>query len=89
MSHQSALIADEEPLILLKLTDGVGRILLNREHKLNSLNAELESQLLSALEACEADDSVRSIVIAGAATTSARVRTSRRCLPRSTTSSAT
>jgi enoyl-CoA hydratase len=66
MSHQRALIADEEPLILLKLTDGVGRILLNREHKLNSLNAELESQLLSALEACEADDSVRSIVIAGA-----------------------
>jgi enoyl-CoA hydratase/carnithine racemase len=66
MSHQRALIADKEPPIQLKLTDGVGRIVLNRERKLNSLTAELQSQLLSALEACEADNSVRSIVIAGA-----------------------
>jgi enoyl-CoA hydratase/carnithine racemase len=66
MSDQPALIADEEPPILLKLTDGVGRIVLNRERKLNTLTAELESQLLSALQACETDDSVRSIVIAGA-----------------------
>jgi enoyl-CoA hydratase len=66
MSDQPALIADEEPPILLELTDGVGRIVLNRGRKLNTLTAELESQLLSALQACEADDSVRSIVIAGA-----------------------
>src|ERR1700722_2316685 len=66
MSDQPALIADKEPPILLELSGGVGRIVLNRERKLNSLNAELQSQLLSALEACEADDSVRSIVIAGA-----------------------
>ncbi|HEX6518568.1 MAG TPA: enoyl-CoA hydratase/isomerase family protein [Streptosporangiaceae bacterium] len=66
MIDERALSADEERPILLKLADGVGRIVLNRERKLNSLNAELESQLLLALEACEADDSVRSIVIAGA-----------------------
>jgi enoyl-CoA hydratase len=66
MSHQRALIADEEPPILLEVGGGVGRIVLNRERKLNSLTAELQAQLLSALEECEADDSVRSIVIAGA-----------------------
>jgi enoyl-CoA hydratase len=66
MSHQRALIADEESPILLEVGGGVGRIVLNRERKLNSLTAELQAQLLSALEECEADDSVRSIVIAGA-----------------------
>ena len=65
MTHQRPFILGEGPLILLELTDGVGRIVLNRQDKLNSLSTELESQLLSALEVCEADDSVRSIVIAG------------------------
>jgi enoyl-CoA hydratase len=65
VSNRGVLTADEESPVLLELTDSVGRIVLNRKHKLNSLNAELKSQLLSALEACEADDSVRSIVIVG------------------------
>jgi enoyl-CoA hydratase len=66
MTDLDPLIADEEPLILVEVSDGVGRIVLNREHKMNSLNADLQSQLLFALAACEADDSVRSIVIVGA-----------------------
>ena len=51
MSDEPPLSADEERPILLELADGVGRIVLNRKRKLNSLNAELESQvLLSYLE---------------------------------------
>jgi enoyl-CoA hydratase len=66
MNQDRAAAAAEEDPILVERCDGVGRIVLNREEKLNSLNAQLEAQLLSALEECEADDSVRSVVIVGA-----------------------
>lgn len=46
--------------------DGVRVLTLNRPEKLNALNMALTVALIEALEAAEADDAVRSVVMAGA-----------------------
>jgi enoyl-CoA hydratase len=66
VSEQPVLLGDDEPTVLIEVSDGVGRIVLNRERKMNTLNDEVQAQLIAALEVCEADDSVRSVVLVGA-----------------------
>jgi len=51
--------------ILTKIEDGVGIITLNRPKALNALNSDLLAELVAALEAWDADDAVRAIVITG------------------------
>jgi enoyl-CoA hydratase/carnithine racemase len=65
MNDQVEVVVSEAPAVLLEIISGVGRIMLNRPTKLNSLNRELVSLFVSALEVCEADETVQSIVIEG------------------------
>ncbi|MCG3129416.1 MAG: putative enoyl-CoA hydratase echA8 [Phycisphaerae bacterium] len=51
--------------ILIETRDRVGVITLNRPKQLNALNLELMKQLVAALEAFDADENVRAIVLAG------------------------
>ncbi|HEV2562868.1 MAG TPA: enoyl-CoA hydratase [Rhizomicrobium sp.] len=51
--------------ILVKTEGAVGVITLNRPKALNALNAELLGELVAALEAWDADDAVRAIVLTG------------------------
>lgn len=51
------------------LTEQTGKVLcitLNRPEKMNAWNAEMRDMLIDALDAAEADDSVRAIVVTGA-----------------------
>ena len=51
--------------LLTKIEDGVGLITLNRPKALNALNSELLDELVGVLEAWDADDAVRAIVLTG------------------------
>ena len=51
--------------LLVEPHDGVMLIRLNRPQALNALNAELLGDLCAALDAAEADDSVRCVVLTG------------------------
>jgi len=51
--------------ILVKIEDGVGLITLNRPKALNALNSELLDELVAVLEAWDADEAVRAIVLTG------------------------
>ena len=51
--------------LLLEPHDGVAVIRLNRPQALNALNGQLMDELTAALDAAEADDAVRCIVITG------------------------
>jgi enoyl-CoA hydratase len=53
-------------LVCSELRDGIALLMLNRPDKLNAINKEMIAQLGSALDAAEADPSVRAIVLAGA-----------------------
>ena len=52
-------------LVCSELRDGIALLMLNRPDKLNAINKEMIAQLGSALDAAEADPSVRAIVLAG------------------------
>ena len=65
MNDQVEVVVSQAPAVLLEIIGGVGRITLNRPTKLNSLNPEVVSLVVSALEACEAEETVQSIVIEG------------------------
>ena len=52
--------------VLREHHDGVLLLTLNRPDKLNALNTALSDALVTALDAAEADDAVRAIVITGA-----------------------
>ena len=52
--------------ILVDIADGIAVITINRPDKRNALNAAVRREITSALDALEADDSVRSIVFTGA-----------------------
>ena len=52
--------------VLSSVKDGICRVELNRPEAMNTFNAELALGLDSALQAAEADDSVRVVVISGA-----------------------
>jgi enoyl-CoA hydratase len=49
-------------------TDGVRRLTLNRPEKRNALSLDLRAELADALEAAEADDGVRCVLLTGAGT---------------------
>jgi len=51
--------------LLLESADGVTLIRLNRPEALNALNSQLLSDLVAALDAAEADDGVRCLVLTG------------------------
>jgi len=53
-------------LVLSERRGAVALLTLNRPDKLNAINAPLIGELDAALDAAEADDSVRAIVVAGA-----------------------
>ncbi len=55
-----------EPLVLSERRGAVALLTLNRPDKLNAINAPMIAALDAALDAAEADDSVRAIVVAGA-----------------------
>ena len=53
-------------LVRCERLGGISLVTLNRPDKLNAINKEMIAQLGSALDAAEADASVRAIVLAGA-----------------------
>lgn len=52
--------------IKYELADRVATITLNRPEKLNAANGELVRELIAALEAADADDNVRAVIVTGA-----------------------
>jgi enoyl-CoA hydratase/carnithine racemase len=52
--------------ILYEVADGIATITLNRPDVLNAMNPEVRAELLSALDATDADDAVRAVVVTGA-----------------------
>jgi enoyl-CoA hydratase/carnithine racemase len=52
--------------VLVSCGDGVGRITLNRPHKLNAFAGTMRQEIASAVRDMAADDAVRVIVITGA-----------------------
>ncbi|MCK9486415.1 MAG: enoyl-CoA hydratase/isomerase family protein [Dehalococcoidia bacterium] len=54
-----------EPLVVVTVADGVGRLRLNRPDKRNALNTEVSRQVLEAMAQLEADADVVCIVIEG------------------------
>ena len=57
-----------ESVLLDRPGDGVLRITLNRPEKRNALSNALVSELIAALTAAEADESVRAVIIRGSGT---------------------
>ena len=55
-----------EPVVLVSVADGVGRLTLNRPQQRNAMSAELLTQLFENLQQMEADPRVRCIVLDGA-----------------------
>lgn len=53
-------------LVLYEVSDGIGRITLNRPEKRNALNAELIVALKEALRRADHDEHVRAVVLTGA-----------------------
>ncbi|HKN96856.1 MAG TPA: enoyl-CoA hydratase-related protein [Pseudonocardiaceae bacterium] len=56
----------DEPVLLIDDDKGVRTLTLNRPSAYNSLTTELKDELLAALRAAAADDSVRAVVLTGA-----------------------
>ncbi len=54
-----------EPLVLSERRGSVALLTLNRPDKLNAINEPMIEALDAALDAAEADESVRAIVVAG------------------------
>ena len=52
--------------ILFEITDGIARLTLNRPDKLNSFTGDMHAELRAALDAIQADKSVRVLVLTGA-----------------------
>jgi enoyl-CoA hydratase len=55
-----------DPLVLSERRGSVALLTLNRPDKLNAINGAMVAELDAALDAAEADESVRAIVVAGA-----------------------
>ena len=58
-----------DELVLTELSSGVATLTLNRPDRRNGWSPELEAAYFAALDACEADDDVRAVVLTGAGTT--------------------
>lgn len=55
-----------DQFVLVETIGKVRRLTLNRPEKMNAWNTPMRDQLIAALEAAEADESVRAIVLTGA-----------------------
>ena len=51
--------------LIVETADGVSLIRLNRPQALNALNSQLMAEMIAALDAAEADEAVRCVVITG------------------------
>jgi len=58
-----------DELVLTEVSGGVATVTLNRPDRRNGWSPELEAAYFAALDACEADDGVRAVVLTGAGTT--------------------
>ncbi len=56
----------DDPTLLCEVTDGVAVLTLNRPEVMNAWNERMSAELADALEACDADDAIRSVVLTGA-----------------------
>lgn len=56
---------NEQPLVMHEKKDGYDVLVLNRPDALNALSLELRAELIAALAAAEADESVRAVVLCG------------------------
>ncbi|MDA0364834.1 MAG: enoyl-CoA hydratase/isomerase family protein [Chloroflexi bacterium] len=54
-----------EPLVVVSVADGVGRMRLNRADKRNAISAAMAALMHEAMEALDDDDDVRVIVVEG------------------------
>ena len=52
--------------VSVERADGVGRLVVDRPHRLNSINADVLSDLDAALTALETDDETRAVLLTGA-----------------------
>lgn len=52
--------------IALSVADGIATITLDRPDQLNAFTTTMEHELIEAYDRCDADDSVRAVVITGA-----------------------
>jgi len=59
------MTTQDEPAVLLDVTEGVGWITLNRPKAYNALNLDLAEGLLDAVIRCDEDEKVRALVIIG------------------------
>jgi len=55
----------DERLVLTEVSDYIATITLNRPKALNALSPELMEELIVAVDACDADDSVRVLILTG------------------------
>jgi enoyl-CoA hydratase len=55
----------DDRLVLTEVSGHVATITLNRPKALNALSPELMDELIAAIEACDADDAVRVLIITG------------------------
>ncbi len=58
--------AGSEALVLKHIENGIGFLRLNRPEKRNAVNEQMSAEALDALDAFEADDAVRCIILSGA-----------------------
>lgn len=57
---------DDEPHVLVEVSDGVAVLTLNRPDKLNAFTGRMGDELGAAYAACDEDDAVRAVVLTGA-----------------------
>ena len=57
---------DDEPHVLMTVTDGVAVLTLNRPDKLNAFTGRMGDELGAAYRSCDEDDAVRAVVVTGA-----------------------
>lgn len=60
-----APMAGTEPLVLTEISDGVATLTLNNPDERNTLTAPMVAQILDAMDAFEADESVGALVVTG------------------------
>ncbi len=53
-------------LVLTEIADGVGTLTLNRPEERNTLTAPMVEEIVAAMDAFEADESVGAVVVTGA-----------------------
>jgi len=63
--HTSAFLLNQYETVLVEKKDKVGIITLNRPKQLNSLNVQLQNDILAALESYDKDKDVGAIIITG------------------------